>query len=112
MIVETTADGEAMFKNLVNNHPSQLIALLLSSSLSHSDLTFAAEIAGGISDSSAVRPALIRLLDHPNPIVREGAIYGLSNHIDDATRRRLRKIADKDPSRSVRTAAGDALDMR
>lgn len=94
------------------NEPSQWVALLRLGRLSDADLTFAAEIAGGMADSAMVRPVLLDLLDHANPVVREGAIYGLAHHLDEPTRQRLRKVSSEDPSHGVRTAARDALDAR
>lgn len=101
---------EAMFEYLATHHPEQLVVLLRSSRLSSADLTFAAEIAGSIPDSTMVRPALVPLLSHANPVVREGAIYGLANHLDEPTRERLCTLANEDASRAVRTAASDALE--
>ncbi len=100
---------EAMFEFLAANHPHDLLALLHSSRLSSSDLTYAAEIAGTISDSALVRPILAALLEHPQSVVREGAVYGLARHLDAGIRSRLQAIAASDPSRGVRTAAQDTL---
>lgn len=103
---------ELMFEHLATHHPDQLVALLRSSRMSPADLTFAAEIAGSILDSAMVRPALLVLLGHANPVVREGAVYGLANHLDEPTRQRLLDLASNDASRAVRTAASDLLAMR
>lgn len=100
---------EAMFKYLAAYYPPQLLRLLGSTRLSNADLTFAAEIAGSIDDSESVRAALLPLLKHADSVVREGAIYGLAEHLDGPTRARLRRLAENDPSPAVRTVARDAL---
>ena len=48
-----------------------------------SDLTFVAEALGRLQDSDNARSVLIRLLGHEAALVREGAIYGLSHHLND-----------------------------
>ena len=73
-------------------------------------LTFAAEIAGQCQDSAKVRAALWPLLFHTSRLVREGAIYGISNHRDSEINERLRSIASSDESPGVRSAAKEALD--
>jgi HEAT repeat protein len=73
------------------------------------DLTFAAEIAGRIDDSEKVRPILLGLLQHPAPIVREGAIYGLAGHVDSSVISELKRLTATDLSRAVRTAAADLV---
>lgn len=100
---------EEMFEYLADEHPSQLVLLLLSKKMPVSDLTFAAEIAGRIDDSNMVRPVLLGLLAHPDPVVREGAIYGLARHVDAAVASELRRLADTDLSAAVRSAASDLL---
>ena len=100
---------EAMFEYLAEHHPSQLLALLRSPRLSPADLTFAAEIAGRIPSSAAVREALLPLLDHPKAVVREGAVYGLGKHLDDPVRQRLARLAEDDQSAAVRCAAAETI---
>jgi hypothetical protein len=100
---------EEMFEYLADEHPSQLVRLLLSKRMPVSDLTFAAEIAGRIDDSNMVRPVLLGLLAHPDSVVREGAIYGLARHVDAAVASKLRRLADMDLSAAVRSAASDLL---
>ena len=100
---------EELFEYLAVEHPDQLVRLLLSMKMPISDLTFAAEIAGRIDDSSTVRPILLGLLCHPDPVVREGAIYGLARHVDSAVIAELRRLTATDLSPAVRTAASDLL---
>ena len=99
---------EALFEYLAAEHPDQLLALL-SMRIAATDLTFAAEIAGGIDDSAKVRPALLVLFRHHDAVVREGAIYGISRHIDDTVKFELQRLVRSDPSAAVRSAASDLL---
>lgn len=100
---------EEMFEFLAVEYPSQLVRLLLSKKMPISDLTFAAEIAGRINDSSKVRPVLLGLLAHPDPVVREGAIYGLARHVDAVVVSEIRRLVASDLSPAVRSAASDFL---
>ena len=103
---------EEMFEYLAAECPSQLVRLLLSKKMPVPDLTFAAEIAGRIEDSSKVRPILLGLLAHADPVVREGAIYGLASHVDTAVVSELRRLVATDLSPAVRSAASDLLAAR
>lgn len=74
------------------------------------DLTFAAEALGARPGSPEVFAALLRCLAHVSPVVREGAIYGLSAHyMTPAHREAIAKVRDADPSPAVRIVAADAL---
>ena len=100
---------EAAFEFLADNHPSELIGLIVSNRLGPTDLTFAAEIAGRLSDGAAVRRTLLPLLMHDDAVVREGAIYGLALHADETVRAALIRNSACDPSPAVRQAAADTL---
>jgi hypothetical protein len=101
---------ESAFEYLSVKYPNSLLALIRSNQLAPSDLTFAAEIAGGIAEHESVRAALVPLLAHAEAVVREGAIYGLTRHLNAFTRVLLERLALEDRSAAVRTAARDALD--
>lgn len=101
---------EAAFEYLASRHPESLLAWIDSGLLSPTDLTFAAEYAGRIEAPLRVRACLLPLLGHPEAFVREGVIYGLTRHVDDSVRVRLRDLAKTDPSPSVRDAATEALE--
>ncbi|HSN97755.1 MAG TPA: HEAT repeat domain-containing protein [Candidatus Nanopelagicales bacterium] len=101
---------EGAFEYLAAHHPRHLLRLIQGGKLEHADLTFAAEIAGRLRDEGAVQRALLPLLSHPEAVVREGAIYGLSRHLNASVRERFAELAAKDPSAAVRSAAADALD--
>ena len=85
-----------------------LIALLSSTELAPADLTFAAEAAG--QHDEAV-PSLLKLLDHEHAVVREGALYGLTPHVDaQGVADRLRRIARHDSSGTIREIAASIVD--
>ena len=100
---------EAMFEYLAENYPTALVQLVQDGALRYTDLTFAAEIVGRLDDSPVVRKTLEPLLSHREAVVREGAIYGLGNHLNDDSRNLLRFLFRQDNSPAVRSAAADAL---
>lgn len=87
-----------------------IVELIVADGLSPASLAIAAHMAGDLSDSAIVRVTLIPLLDHESSIVREGAIYGLTPHLDGSTRARLWSVAKVDPSPGVRASAWEALE--
>jgi HEAT repeat protein len=98
------------FPRLASEQPDRLLWLVQGGSLRPSQLTFAAEAVGLLSDSKAVRRVLVPLLGHPEAVVREGAIYGIANHLDEETTKRIKAIAATDSSPGVRQAASESLD--
>lgn len=102
------APCEATFEWLADHAPTSLAALIDAGTLSVADLTFAAEAMGRISDAALVRATLVKLLGHPSAVIREGALYGLMNHLDDGVRALLLRLASEDPSPAVRDIARDA----
>jgi hypothetical protein len=101
---------ESEFRMLAEQSPMRLLWLIRYGNLRPAQLTFAAEIAGSIADSAIVVPALLELLNHSSPVVREGAVYGLEKHLTTEVRERLRLVSEKDPSPAVRSAARDAIE--
>lgn len=104
--------SEENFARLALEAPETLVVLLVSNMLRPSDLTFAAEAAGQISDSEMVRAPLLALLNHEAALVREGAVYGLARHLSAEVRTRLQEVAGNDPSPGVREAARETLETR
>ena len=100
---------EAAFEYLAARAPNALLCLIIEGQMDAADLTFAAEIAGRLRNSLEVVRALRPLLNHPAAVVREGAIYGLANHLDPTLRSNLETLAEQDPSAAVRRAATDAV---
>jgi len=64
---------------LAEHCPEQLVELLSAMEPRHA--TYAAE-ALGVAPSSIAIPALVGLLGHEVPHVREGAAYGLAPHLE------------------------------
>lgn len=97
----------AHWQALSVSDPARLIAALSNDELPTWELSSAAEVAGCLP---AARTALIALLDHRSPLVREGAIYGLAQQLDnDPSLREPLTQMTLDPSEGVREAAAEAL---
>ncbi len=102
--------SDDVLEALAANHPVGLLELIASRDIDPEDLTFAAEIAGSIDQPALVIVTLLPLLGHTVPLVREGAIYGLANHIGNPTVRiALMGLAENDPSPGVRLVAAESL---
>ena len=100
---------ENAFEFILQVDPEQLANLINSKVLRPGDLSFAAEILGQAQSSRLVRSTLLPLLEHPESVVREGAIYGLIPHLDSETVLRLSHVGRSDVSAGVRAAAKDAI---
>ena len=74
------------------------------------DLTFAAEELGCADHGEEARTLLLELVAHKSPLVREGAVYGLTCHVQhENVRAVLLKLVDGDPNPGVRVAADEVL---
>ena len=101
---------EGMFRELATTAPAELATLVRQGVVRDTRLTYAAEILGrDVNDSTLVVPALLPLLKHPSPAVREGAVLGLSYHLTDGVRLALSRVVQEDPSPGVRTVAQEAV---
>lgn len=103
---------QAMFEELASSSPDELVDIVRENRAPTSRLTYAAEILGRDVATPAALATLVRALrNHPSPLVREGAILGLSYHLQtDAVRVALLVAARQDPSAGVRRAATEALE--
>jgi hypothetical protein len=112
--VQTSTWGKAcqgLFSELVITSPETLFTLIEYQDMRPTLLGFAAETAGLIEDSVTVSKTLIPLLTHAKFYVREGAVYGLSNHLEfPGIRAKLEEQMNSDPSESVRMAIQEALE--
>lgn len=99
-----------MLELLALSFPQDLANLLTSGELDMVGLTFGAEYMGKVQDEILVRDTLLPLLSHPSAIVREGAIYGVQNHMSQEIMQKLQSIAQTDLSPTIRQTARDALD--
>lgn len=103
--------SESLYHFLAYNYPDALAAAISNCEWRVADLTFAAEALG---KSTRLRPETIRrtllpLLEHPSPVVREGAIYGIGEHVNADARKCLQALWQSDDSPGVRQAAEDVL---
>ena len=103
---------QALFEELASRSPDELVDIVRESRAPSSRLTYAAEILGRDVPTEQSVATLAKILrDHPSPLVREGAILGLSHHLDrEAVRDALRRAASQDPSPGVKRAASEALE--
>ena len=100
--------SEALFEYLVTEDPDKALRLIESGEVRPGVLTYAAEIAGRELPADVVVPVLLRLLKHPAPVVREGAVYGLREHDEPRVLGALQAL-QKDKSPAVRSAAAGAI---
>lgn len=123
-VVETPAIGTALehhqpepfsenqFIRYAEEDPARLVELIRTNAIERpSLLTFAAEAAGRIANTALVVGVLLPLLGHVDPMVREGAVYGLEPHLERSLEARsaLRSMVIREPSPGVKAAVSDAL---
>lgn len=98
------------FTKLAIENPTELIQWIENGTLTISQLTFAAEALALVTDSSIAVPTLMRLLLSNQPVVREGAVYGLEGHLGYGNVRNILKFVYLlDPASGVSIAAKEAL---
>ena len=113
--VDTQAYSESAFEFMAKESPYELLHLIEFGRLSELQLTFAAECAGRADLKRLVAATVLPLLRHPSALVREGAIYGLELLQDQLGVRDaivLHSLVEHEPSRGVRDAARDALELK
>lgn len=102
------ANARDAYLAMAANAPHQLLAAVRAGMEPH-ELTYAAEALGHVRNLS-VWLDLGKLLEHDSPLVREGAIYGVSaGDCLVALGNTLRRMAETDPSAGVRAAAREAI---
>ena len=101
---------EETFERLATEEPARLALWIEEATLDPTDLTFAAEYLGLASDRPLVLRALLPLLEHPKPYVREGALLGLGRHLAADMEPRLRSVVSDDPAPEIRALAQGLLD--
>lgn len=109
---EENVFSNAFFEDLFEVSPAKLLFLIRSGALTNAELTFAVEIVGraGSDFSDEIRAVLVPLLDHESPVVREGAIYGVTRHKNDSVTAVLQRIAETDSYECLRKAAIEAIE--
>lgn len=99
-----------LFELLAEEMPGLLLRLLREPYLNAVALSQAAEAAGKIRSPREAIPALRALLEHREPIVREGAVDGLARFVDQLeVIEALKSAREAERSDGVRTAIDDAL---
>lgn len=104
---------ESEFERMVTEDPERLIACLSDPALRPANRTFAAEHAGKLG--ARAKAPLLALLSDPSPLVKEGAMMGLSaaEVLDDEdVCARLRVLAASDDSKTIREIAACYLEPR
>lgn len=123
--IRETFDGpcEGAFIALRHQDPEALLALVTGGALRSYDLTFAAEQLGYTDrPPPELAGALLPLLDHESPVVREGAMLALSGfeewpedwsdveQLVVDVRARLERVAKEDASKELRGMAAEMLE--
>jgi hypothetical protein len=97
-------------ENISKMTEKELVNAINSGFVEPCDLTFLAEALGNISkNDNLVCDTLMPLLSHPEAVVREGALYGLSGHLTENAKDLVMEVALNDVSHGVRKVAGDVL---
>jgi len=103
---------EEHFRTLARAQPAVLVRWMQTVLREQPELlTFAAEAAGLIEHPALVLHVLRPLLAHEKAFVREGAVYGLTPHLESSIDARdlLRDQLRHEPSPGVRAAIHEAL---
>lgn len=104
---------QAATKALVERAPKHLARMIQSGSIEPAYLTHVAETLGQWKNWDEVVTTLLPLLDHPQAIVREGALYGLGvreGTRDERVDPKVLHLRDNDPSESIRLIAKDYIE--
>ncbi len=100
-------------QNTLDESPADLLDMIEQRSLGVSYLTYAAEMAGNIENMDTRRDAaLLQLLEHYHPVVREGAVLGLYKNLTPKIQKKLQTHLKTETSPGVRTTIEDALDEK
>ncbi len=100
------------FHELADSSPEQLLTLVRGGMLPDYELTYAAEALGRVQDARCrcmAAALLLRAARHTSPLVREGAAYGLAQHLWSGRVEIALRRLQTDVSEGVRAAATDGL---
>lgn len=99
--------------DLVESDVDRFVSFLSGSDLEDGDLSLAAELAALVKPKKKVSKTLIALVSHTNPVVREGALYGLdTGKLTSDEHRALQSVRDTDEREFLRELAGSILAKR
>lgn len=101
---------QARFEELASANSWLLVSWIRSGKLSDAQLTYAAEALGQAQDELA-ESQLMLLLEHPNKLVREGAIYGAAKRGSERLISAIRAVSTADKSSLIREIASEALEQ-
>lgn len=90
-----------MLDFLVKNHPHHFVSLLHSPDMDDCLLSAGCMLCCGMEQSSLARKALLPFLDHSSSLVREGALYGLSFHMNRTVCKKLLSIQKKEENKEL-----------
>lgn len=99
---------ENTFNYLATFYPEKLAEWIRSDTLSPGFLTHALEYLGDTKLKNVVS-IIEPFLTHESPLVREGAVLGLQNHLNEALRNFIHELSINDPNGGVRFTATDIL---
>jgi hypothetical protein len=103
---------EAMFDHLARRSPDLLVEYITDPNLSVGLRARAAEAAGSIQDSAVVASLLVPLLKTGPPLVQEGCVYALEQHLTAEVVQEQRALANaNDTASAVKEAIADALSL-
>ena len=105
---------ESFFNEIAESAPRRLVTLIQggieNGDLGPVEIYWAAKSASRATPE-IVTPILLTLLKQDVPIIREGAVYGLSKNKSPEIQRTLKHVAENDNSQGVRDAAGDFVEL-
>ena len=96
------------FEHWAQHDHDAMIAYLRDPASDVAGLTFAAEATRGCTDHRVV-DAVVDLIEHPSPVVRDGVLLGLQDTDNAAIRLAVAMMSMSDPSRGVRETASDLV---
>lgn len=101
---------DAELKIICEKFPGKVAKWLENNRIDPAVLTFLAEKVGQMSNHRKIIQGLMSASHHESVLVREGAIYGLSHHVNKPTvMNRISAMASNDPSPTIRECADEAI---
>jgi hypothetical protein len=102
---------ECLFERLATEDPDRLLRMVTSGELRPGFMTYAAEQLGKCAlVAETIIQALLPLLAHESPLVREGAVLGLAHRWTDAVYEAVNRVSYQDQSPGMRELAQSVLD--
>jgi HEAT repeat protein len=101
----------ARIEDLCVNHKDKVVEIVSRMiDYSPSTLTYLAEEINRCFKTKDAAPLLVKLLNHEHPVVREGALIGIEEHLSNKTLLNLlTKISKEDEREIIREIAADII---